>query len=250
MSLEALLVRLLLLHETATGYTNLPVSAVLDHAQRYAGWIFELGKLRVLDPDSAQGLPGRGRVAGGYGAYFFGPPYPMYLLLEIPNIDDPTELRLAALFCDYLLSALYAAGYREELERQARYDWLTGLGNRRALERRLADSLPTGWGLAFLDLDDLKKVNDSQGYQAGDQLLQRFAEALRQAGFEAFRLGGDEFAVLLSRQQVEKLYQVVGCFQVSYGFAWAEEGSGVMLLALADQRMYEQKHRKKTGRSV
>ncbi|WP_232219035.1 GGDEF domain-containing protein [Chloroflexus sp. Y-396-1] len=157
---------------------------------------------------------------------------------------------LAALFCDYLLSALYAAGYREELERQARYDWLTGLGNRRALERRLADSLPRGWGLAFLDLDDLKKVNDSQGHQAGDQLLQRFAEALRQAGFEAFRLGGDEFAVLLSRQQVEKLYQVVDCFQVSYGFAWAEEGSGVELLALADQRMYEQKHRKKTGRSV
>lgn len=93
-------------------------------------------------------------------------------------------------------------------------------------------------------------MNDSQGHQAGDQLLQRFAEALRQAGFEAFRLGGDEFAVLLSRQQVEKLNQVVGYFQVSYGFAWAEEGSGVVLLALADQRMYEQKHRKKTGRSV
>jgi GGDEF domain-containing protein len=82
----------------------------------------------------------------------------MYLLLEIPNIDDPTELRLAALFCDYLLSALYAAGYREELERQARYDWLTGLGNRRALERRLADGLPSDWGLAFLDLDNLKIV--------------------------------------------------------------------------------------------
>ncbi len=81
MSLETLLVRLLLLHETATGYTNLPVSGVLDHAQRYAGWIFELGKLRVLDPDSAQGLPNRGRIAGGYGAYFFAPP--------LSNVSSP-----------------------------------------------------------------------------------------------------------------------------------------------------------------
>lgn len=245
MSLEALLVRLLLLHETATGYTNLPVSAVLDRAQRYAGWIFELGKLRVLDPDSAQGLPSRGRIAGGYGAYFFGPPYPMYLLLEIPNIDDPTELRLAALFCDYLLSALYAAGYREELERQARYDWLTGLGNRRALERRLADGLPSDWGLAFLDLDNLKIVNDSQGHLAGDRLLQYFADSLRQSGFEAYRLGGDEFAVLLTKQQLEKLYRAIAGFQVSYGLAWAEEGDGMVLVTLADERMYEQKRRKK-----
>ncbi|MDN5272004.1 GGDEF domain-containing protein [Chloroflexus sp. MS-CIW-1] len=245
MSLETLLVRLLLLHETATGYTNLPVSGVLDHAQRYVGWIFELGKLRVLDPDSAQGLPSRGRIAGGYGAYFFGPPYPMYLLLEIPNIDDPTELRLAALFCDYLLSALYAAGHREELERQARYDWLTGLGNRRALERRLADSLPTGWGLAFLDLDNLKIVNDSQGHLAGDRLLQYFADSLRQSGFEAYRLGGDEFAVLLTKQQLEKLYRAIAGFQVSYGLAWAEEGDGMVLVTLADERMYEQKRRKK-----
>jgi GGDEF domain-containing protein len=245
MNLEPLLVRLLLLHEVATGYTNLSLAHALAHAQHSIGWIFEHGQLKVLDPASVQGFPTRGRVAGGYGALFFGPPRPMYLLLEIPNIDDPTELRLAALFCDYLLSALYAAGYREELERQARYDWLTGLGNRRALERRLADGLPSDWGLAFLDLDNLKIVNDSQGHLAGDRLLQYFADSLRQSGFEAYRLGGDEFAVLLTKQQLEKLYRAIAGFQVSYGLAWAEEGDGMVLVTLADERMYEQKRRKK-----
>ncbi|WP_322816943.1 GGDEF domain-containing protein [Chloroflexus sp.] len=248
---ESLLIRLLLLHEAATGYTNLSFAEVLEHARRWVSWIFERGHLEVIDPSSTvieQKFPVRGRVTGGYGISFSGPPYPVYVRLVLPNTDDPDELRMAALYCDYLFAALQAAGYREELDRQARYDWLTGLGNQRALERRLKGGLPADWGVAFLDLDNLKRVNDSQGHLAGDQLLQRFANALRQAAFEAFRLGGDEFVVLLTRQQKAALLEAISHFQVSYGFAWADEDECTNLLQRADQRMYAQKYHKKTSR--
>ncbi|MBI5811517.1 MAG: GGDEF domain-containing protein [Meiothermus silvanus] len=248
MNPEPLLLRLLLLHETVVGYGSLAFAEVLAHAQRGVEWVFEGGRLEVLPPEAARGLPGRGRVPGGYGAYFAGPPKPLYLRLEHPRIEDPTELRLAALYLDYLLSALKGAGYREELERQARYDWLTGLGNRRAFERRMAQGLPEGWGLAMLDLDDLKRINDTQGHLAGDRLLIALARALQEGGLKAYRLAGDEFAVILSREALPALQHTLQGFAVSLGVAWAEEGQGQALLALADARMYEHKRRRKAAR--
>lgn len=156
-------------------------------------------------------------------------------------MEDPTELRLAALYLDYLLSALKGAGYREELERQARTDWLTGLGNRRALERRLTR------GLALLDLDGLKQVNDREGHMAGDRLLVGLARALQGEGLKAYRIGGDEFAVLLPRKRDPRLERALRGQAVSVGLAWSEEAQGLALLALSDARMYEHKRSRKGG---
>lgn len=248
MSLEPLLLRLLLLHEAVVGYASLDFAGVLERAKRAVEWIFDGGKLEVMPPEAAVGLSLRGRVPGGYGAYFSGPPEPLYLRLAYPKIDDATELRLAALFVDHLLAALEGAGYREELERQARIDWLTGLGSRRFLERRLQEGLGEGWGLVLLDLDGLKQVNDTQGHLAGDRLLKALAESLRRHALEAYRLAGDEFVVVLSRENLPRLHRALEGFAVSYGVAWAEEGQGQALLALADARMYRQKHSKGRGR--
>ncbi len=248
MSLEPLLLRLLLLHEAVVGYSRLDFAGVLERARDAAEWIFEGGRLELVHPEAAVGLPLRGRVPGGYGAYFPGPPEPLYLHLAHPRIDDPTELRLAALFVDYLLAALEGAGYREELERQARIDWLTGLGNRRSLERRLREGLGEGWGLALLDLDGLKQVNDTQGHLAGDHLLRSLAEALRGHALEAYRLAGDEFVVILSGEDLPRLHRALQGFAVSCGVAWAEEAQGEALLALADTRMYQQKRSRGRGR--
>jgi diguanylate cyclase (GGDEF)-like protein len=242
---ETLLLRLMLLYETVVGYGSLSFSEVLARAREGVGWVFAGAQLKVLPAKAARGLPGRGRLTGGYGAYYPGPPYPLYLFLVHPGIEEPGELRLAALYLDYLLSALEGAGYREELERQARYDWLTGLGNRRAFERRLEEGLSPGWGLALLDLDNLKQVNDSQGHLAGDRLIIGLAHALRAVGLEAYRLAGDEFAVFLQQKDVFQLHQALQSMAVSLGVAWAEEAQGKALLALADSRMYAQKSAKK-----
>jgi len=88
---------------------------------------------------------------------------------------------------------------------QAHHDDLTGLANRRALERRIAELLAapgegSGNALLFLDMDQIKLINDTCGHAAGDALLGRVARRLREAlrGAETVaRVGGDEFAVLL-----------------------------------------------------
>ena len=95
---------------------------------------------------------------------------------------------------------------QHRLHHQAFHDWLTGLPNRALFRDRLDQAVERlgrdGHRLAllFCDLDDFKRVNDSFGHAAGDELLQVTAERLaarRQPGDTVARLGGDEFAVIL-----------------------------------------------------
>ncbi|RYE09586.1 MAG: EAL domain-containing protein [Hyphomicrobiales bacterium] len=94
-----------------------------------------------------------------------------------------------------------------ELNWRATHDALTGLPNRAALEQRAATQLRAGeHALIFVDLDQFKVVNDTNGHAAGDALLCRVAEVLQAQLREAdllARLGGDEFAVLLSDCSLE-----------------------------------------------
>jgi two-component system cell cycle response regulator len=85
-------------------------------------------------------------------------------------------------------------------------DPLTGLANRRCLERRLGELIQEAClfecplSLMFIDCDKFKSVNDNFGHQAGDQLLQNLADIIRKGIRRhvdlAFRYGGDEFGVV------------------------------------------------------
>lgn len=97
---------------------------------------------------------------------------------------------------------------RERRQRwEAEHDPLTGCLNRRGFERRLAAACEAGrrrddaaLALILLDLDHFKVVNDSAGHAAGDEMLQRVSDLLREAVRDedaVARLGGDEFAILL-----------------------------------------------------
>ncbi|MER7002356.1 bifunctional diguanylate cyclase/phosphodiesterase [Dactylosporangium sp. NPDC000555] len=89
-----------------------------------------------------------------------------------------------------------------QLSELAMRDDLTGLPNRRLLEELIRDELNRGGHpqVAFIDLDDFKRINDGLGHAVGDQLLvavgRRLGGVLRPADVVA-RLGGDEFAVLM-----------------------------------------------------
>ena len=96
--------------------------------------------------------------------------------------------------------------YEAELRHMADHDALTGLLNRRAFERELERHVdhvarygPRG-AAVLIDVDLFKNVNDTLGHSAGDQLIGKVADALREQlrdGEVIARLGGDEFAVLV-----------------------------------------------------
>lgn len=157
---------------------------------------------------------------------------------------------------------------QHRMQRQASTDPLTALPNRRALyaalDRSLASADPVG--VALVDLDGFKPVNDAHGHAAGDRLLRSVAERLRDAcpaGATAYRLGGDEFAILLpgaTRADLMALGTgILGAIALpfsldgnrisigaSLGTALARRGDdGDALIARADARLYAAKAARK-----
>jgi diguanylate cyclase (GGDEF)-like protein/PAS domain S-box-containing protein len=93
------------------------------------------------------------------------------------------------------------------MRREAETDPLTGLANRRALERTLDAALTRAVkrsrsvGVVMLDLDGFKAINDNHGHAAGDEALREVARRLRGCVRErdlVARLGGDEFVLVLT----------------------------------------------------
>lgn len=106
-----------------------------------------------------------------------------------------------------------AAEFAAEAER----DPLTGLGNRRHLERRCAELLPaaavgrSALTMALLDVDHFKQVNDRHGHAAGDQVLVALAQLLREntrSGDVVARHGGEEFVLVLPGMAAQRALEV------------------------------------------
>jgi diguanylate cyclase (GGDEF)-like protein len=129
-----------------------------------------------------------------------------------PGLALPLALAVFGISLAVMLGALIVTWNRRErmreLERQASEDALTGLDNRRRFEEDLARAMArsqrdrSNGALLIIDIDDFKRVNDSQGHPAGDRLIREVAEVLRRRTRRSdnlARLGGDEFAVILPR---------------------------------------------------
>ncbi|MEJ0035474.1 MAG: diguanylate cyclase [Gammaproteobacteria bacterium] len=100
---------------------------------------------------------------------------------------------------------------------EASHDSLTGLLNRREMERRMQTALQNAvidrstLAVVMIDLDGFKNVNDRFGHGAGDDFLRHVAASLREAvraGDLIARFGGDEFLVLLERTSAEAAMRV------------------------------------------
>ncbi|WP_409524057.1 diguanylate cyclase domain-containing protein [Nitrincola sp. MINF-07-Sa-05] len=168
------------------------------------------------------------------------------------------------------LDALAAVSTAQQLALQAQHDALTGLPGRalfnELLQHTLALSQRTKLPLAllYLDLDNLKPVNDQYGHDFGDALLVEVAQRLKQrirAGDTIARIGGDEFVIILSEvDDVQEAQQIarelaalvarpIACYKrviatsVSIGIAlYPEHGQDAeTLLRHADLAMYEAK---------
>jgi diguanylate cyclase (GGDEF)-like protein len=156
------------------------------------------------------------------------------------------------------------------LRRQAQTDALSGLGNRRNLNERLADELDRGRrngttvSFVIADIDDFKRINDAYGHQTGDNLIRAVAAVLRNSVREvdlAARYGGEEFALVLpgahladAKRTAERIRSAVAEIELpipdgsttsvtaSFGVAeFPTYASAEALIAAADAALYEAK---------
>jgi diguanylate cyclase (GGDEF)-like protein len=202
--------------------------------------------------------------------------------MSLPSAPaDIWRLRLAV----WLLAAFLGWGVyallvqRARLARMAMFDALTGLPNRTLVEDRVERAIAaqrrnphTVSALLFADLDDFKRINDEHGHRAGDAVLQGVAAhatgAVRDVD-SVGRWGGDELIVLLENAERDKIPELVERVRravetrieyaglrlqvgVSIGVAIVpDDGDGVQdLIRRADRRMYEEKQKRKGGKSV
>lgn len=177
--------------------------------------------------------------------------------------EQPLVELLAALLSTLLkteLAVAQEARRSELLHLEAHSDPVTQLANRRAWDRMLASEEERcrryghSAAVVIIDLDELKRVNDSAGHAAGDALIERAAHAVRQAARGSdlvARLGGDEFGILavecqqtgldalLVRTRAALAQQGV---KASIGTALRHSPEGLLAAwAAADRQMYEHK---------
>lgn len=157
--------------------------------------------------------------------------------------------------------------YKDQLERAAYTDALTGLPNRLKLSEYLSDlasnSAHKSSLILFCDIDGFKKVNDTLGHLAGDRLLIEFAKKIRNLtvvkNYEVFRYAGDEFIIVIpggSEEEAAKILKHVSMqlknplilgstaltISASIGHAKLNYGDSYESVIInADQRMYEAK---------
>ena len=155
----------------------------------------------------------------------------------------------------------YHARHMAQLERLTLTDPLTGLGNRRALERelpralQLSERIEVPIALLYMDIDQFKQINDRSGHAVGDETLRVLGAVLRSCsrlGTDiAYRVGGDEFVMTLvadrtgaevvARRAAQDFFQRSPQHSnLSYGVvAWDGRTSAASLLDEADTRMYQ-----------
>ena len=242
------------------------------------GWVFTHGAPQIIPDvridsryfgldDSVRSelafpLVSRGKVVGVLNA-------------ESQQLDafSGADVALMSAVGSQLASSLEVAQLHDTLKREASHDPLTRLYNRRLFLERVQQEAARAaashehFSILFIDVDDLKRINDTYGHLAGDALLREVSNGLMDAvrgGDVVARYGGDEFVVLLPSTGPEAAASVAARISdgmtrhrfmagrevlqipgVALGIAtFPEDGTTAEdLLAAADATLYRQKRK-------
>ncbi len=194
-------------------------------------------------------------------------PFGIMMIFSPRDMVTEKELNFLSLFANQVEMAITIANLFETIKKEAVTDSLTGLYNRRYFNEELqkeldrAQRLNQPFTVISLDLDYLKKINDTHGHAAGDDAIVAISEVLKKNARSIdipARLGGEEFSVLLPgidshggmiaaeriRTAIEEYHvEEVGRITASIGVGTYPEHSNSLdeLLEMTDHAMYRSK---------
>jgi len=262
--------------ETARRPGRMSTSAVIAEAYASSGTVLVSGLDESADPWLHRLLPGAGNLVV-VPLQAEGRPLGALVLEQSPTEGDRISRRVVSGLersASYAALALRNAWLLERVERLAATDGLTKIANRRTfestLEREVARATRSAehLSLVMIDIDHFKRLNDTQGHQAGDEVLRNVAAALtiecRDFDTPA-RYGGEEFAVILpgcgpeeARDIAERLRAAVSAapavvpVTASAGVATypGHAGDADTLVRAADDALYQSKRAGRDRTSV
>ena len=191
----------------------------------------------------------------------------VYYQIKAGMVEEKNGARLVIGFNNIDANVRREEEYARQLEKartQANLDALTGVRNKHAyqeeeekLNRQIRAHEVSGFAVTVLDVNDLKKVNDTQGHQAGDQYLRDACRLICDIFKHSpvFRIGGDEFAVISQGTDLTAIRELIGQVRdhnekarcsggivIACGTSGFEEDACVAdVFMRADQQMYENK---------
>ena len=201
---------------------------------------------------------------------------PVHVQMKAAMVEEEEGARLIVGLNDVDAQVRQEKAYERRLfqaQSQANIDGLTGVRNKHAfletetnMDRQIAEKQQEPFAIVMLDLNDLKKVNDTAGHQAGDQYLRDASKIICDIFKHSpvFRVGGDEFAVIVQGNDYTHLEerlsemsehnreaQQSGGIVIACGMAEYDNDSCVAtVFERADHSMYENKNRLKEGKQA
>lgn len=178
------------------------------------------------------------------------------------GVDNPMEstgdLSLLRSVCSFVLEEMERRRLIQNLELFSYTDLLTGLQNRNSYIKmldRLSHQTLRSLGVIYIDINGMKKINDSNGHKYGDRVIKKVADILKsRVENSAYRVGGDEFTVIcadIGKQDFQTLTEKLirdfdrnKEYDVSIGHTWKEGNvSADEEILKADDLMYAEKQR-------
>ena len=186
---------------------------------------------------------------------------------EIKSLSDAV-VKMTEDMRDYVSDIISAEEKAANMQELANRDALTGIRNKTAYDAAVAGIQNTKVGLAVIDLNNLKKLNDTYGHDKGDLAIKALSKLICEVFSHSpvFRIGGDEFVVILRGQDYDNYEQLSANFNerlaemegsrepwkrisAAMGAAFFEDGDDMnSLFKRADQMMYKHKKEMKAGR--
>lgn len=175
--------------------------------------------------------------------------------LCIENIDGHKEdINLLKSLLYFILNEFKRRQISKKLTFMSFHDTFTGLNNRNKFLNYI-DNIKyaklKSIGVAFININNLKKINDLQGYEFGDRAINEVSKALRLyfRKEDTYRIGGDEFVIISENITKETFYEKINSinryfidlteYSISIGYVWRNKNLDINELThIADEHMY------------